>query len=325
MVGWGRVALSPTLSAHFLFLLLRLVLGLRVLLIARPSCEHPACQAAVWAGVPQPQGPAAPHTPHGGMPRHGAAVAQWVHGERWWYWAGLGQVGTAEAALVQLCLSPSVPHGPISHESLSPDLPSGLFRSRQLLHAVLGLSELICTGGEDVCVCSQPAVPKSSTSGWQKEVCAVVAVPLCLSRWACPALGSWGMVTPADGTEGVGREHLVREVSVWQPAMSCDFTSHSSAPLALPCCHPTRTLILCPGRSCPHAQHTAPSPLAPLCSTPASPSISRLSCPTSPTPRTIRLPQCICRQQDGQPGRCFSRYCGHPAPGWHSVAPPPPS
>lgn len=209
------------------------------------------------------------------------------------------------------------------HTSLCPlTCPSGLFRSGQLLRAVLGLSEWICTGGEDVCVCSQPAVPKSSTSGWQKEVCAVVAVPLCLSRWACPALGSWGMVTPADGTGGVGREHLVREVSVWQPAMSCDFTSHSSAPLALPCCHPARALILCPGHSCPRARHTAPSPLAPLCSTPASPSISRLSCPTSPTPRIIRLPQCICRQQDGQPGWCFSRYCGHPALGWRSAAPP---
>lgn len=116
---------------------------------------------------------------------------------------------------------------------------------------------------------------------------------------------------------------MVWEVAVWQPAVPSDFTSHSSAPIALPCCHPTRTLILCPAHSCPHARHTTPSPLTPLCSTPASPSISRLSCPTSPTPRTIRLPQCICRQQDGQPGWCFSRYCGHLAPGWCSTAPQP--
>lgn len=55
-----------------------------------------------------------------------------------------------------------------------------------------------------------------------------------------------------------------------------------------------------------------PPHLFPPCSPPASPSISRLSCPTSLTPRIIHLPQCICRQQDGQPGRCFSRYCSRP-------------
>lgn len=85
------------------------------------------------------------------------------------------------------------------------------------------------------------------------------------------------------------------------------------SPAAIPPAHSSSVLAV----PTPCARPTAPSPLAPLCSTPASPSISRLSCPTSPTPRTIRLPQCICRQQDGQPGWCFSRYCGCPPPGLH--------
>ena len=319
------MALSPTLSTDFLFSLLRLGVAGAPDAKARlqASClpgsgvgRRATAPGLCWSLCP-PQEPCL-----GVGQRWPSGSVMSVGG------AGLGQAGTAGAALAQPCLSPSVPHGPVSPKSLSPNsCPGWLFRSRcspQLLRAALGLSEQICTGRGDVCVCSQPAVPKSSASGWQEEACAVVvAVPLSLSRWACPALGSRGMVTPADGTEGAGRERLVREASIWQPAVSSDFTSHSSAPVALPCCRPARALILCPGRSCPRARHTAPSPLAPLCSTPASPSISRLSCPTSPTPRTICLPQCICCQQDGQPGGCFSRYCGRPAPGWCSTAPRP--
>lgn len=67
------MALSPTLSAYFLFSLLRLVLGLRVLLMAKHGCEHPACRAAVWAGVPQPRGPAGPCAPLGALPGHGGS------------------------------------------------------------------------------------------------------------------------------------------------------------------------------------------------------------------------------------------------------------
>lgn len=105
-------------------------------------------------------------------------------------------------------------------------------------------------------------------------------------------------------------------LSVQLPSVSTDFTSLFHL---LSCCHPSCTLILCPGCSCPCVPFTPPH-LFPLCSPPASPSISRLSCPTSLTPRTIHLPQCICRQQDGQPGWCFSRYCSHPSTPWCDTA-----
>lgn len=177
--------------------------------------------------------------------------------------AGLGQAGTARAALAQPRLSPSVPHGPVPHKFLSPDFcPSSAADSCSTPAApcCTRLERVDLQRGH-VCLL-QPGVPKSSISGWQ-EACAMVAVPPSLSCRACPALGSWGTVTAADGTEGAGRECLVREVSNWQPAMSSDFTSHSSAPIALPCCHPACTLILCPGRSCPHAL-TPPHLLLPL-------------------------------------------------------------
>lgn len=77
----------------------------------------------------------------------------------------------------------------------------------------------------------------------------------CLSHQACPALRH-DDAGCRDGGSG--------EVSVWQPAVSSVFLLHSPAPIALPCCRPTRTLILCPGRSCPRARHAAPSPLPSL-------------------------------------------------------------
>lgn len=65
--GTGQGGSEPH-TLHLFPLLVARVLGLRVLLTARHSCNCPACRVAVWAGVPQPRGPAGTCTPPGALP-----------------------------------------------------------------------------------------------------------------------------------------------------------------------------------------------------------------------------------------------------------------
>lgn len=87
----------------------------------------------------------------------------------------------------------------------------------------------------------------------------------CLSALACTSSQLSGTVM----CQGAGRE---RErslgtsgavLSVWQPAVCSDFTSHFHL---LPCCRPPCTLILCSGCSCSHVLRTVPPLPSPLTS-----------------------------------------------------------
>lgn len=148
----------------------------------------------------------------------------------------------------------------------------------------------------------------------RENVCSGCRPRVC-QPWPVPALSSVAQGC-AKGRGGSGR-------GAWAPLVRC---CPSGSQVCVLISH--RTFICSPAAVLPaHSSSVlavpavvpfAPSHLFPPCSPPASPSISRLSCPTSLTPRTIRHPQCICRQQDGQPGWCFSRYCGYPGP---TVAP----
>lgn len=92
-------------------------------------------------------------------------------------------------------------------------------------------------------------------------------------------------------------------MSAWQqpcPGLSLTLVSPAALPAAILPAHSSRVPAI-----------PMPVPLS-LRSPPASPAVSRVSCPTSPTPRSTRVPQRGCRQQDGRPGRCL-RYCGHGA------------
>lgn len=148
----------------------------------------------------------------------------------------------------------------------------------------------------------------------RENVCSGCHPRVC-QPWPVPALSSVAQRC-AKGRGGSGR-------GAWAPLVRCCLSgsqlcvliSHHTficSPAAVLPAHSSSVLAV------PALVSFAPSHLFPPRSPPASPSISRLSCPTSLTPRTIRLPQCICRQQDGQPGWCFSRYCGYPGP---TVAP----
>lgn len=127
----GRAALSPTLSIDFLFSLLRLgVAGatdgkarLRASCLPGSGVGRRATAPGLCWSLHPPQEPClgvGERWPSGSAMSVGSA--------------GLGQASTARAALAQPRLSPSVPHGPVSPKSLSPNsCPGWLFRSRQLL------------------------------------------------------------------------------------------------------------------------------------------------------------------------------------------------